>query len=150
MRLVYALAVSTASHYIAYPFISGMQEKTPVENLNLRAGELVQVRSKEEIMATLDKHHRNRGLLFDGEMIPYCGGIYRVLRRVNHIIDEKTGKMVNMKWACIILEGVVCRSDFHRLCPRAIYPYWRENWLTRIAHQPAQPSEQPLAEICQK
>ena len=150
MRLVYALAVSAASHYIAYPFIAGTQEKTPVENLNLLPGELVQVRSKEEIMATLDKYHRNRGLLFDGEMIPYCGGIYRVLRRVNHIIDEKTGKMVNMKRACIVLEGVVCRSDFHRLCPRAIYPYRRENWLTRVVNQPAQPSEQPLAETCEK
>jgi hypothetical protein len=133
-----------------YPFIQGTGTTTTAEPLNLHPGELVEVRSKEEIMATLDKYHRNRGLLFDGEMIPYCGGIYRVLRRVNHIIDEKTGKMVNMKRACIVLEGVVCRSDFHRLCPRAIYPYWRENWLTRVVNQPAQPSEQSLAETCEK
>jgi len=103
-----------------YPFVEGTAEKSPVERLNLQPGELVEVRSKEEIMATLDKSQRNRGLWFDSEMLPYCGGIYRVLRRVHQIVDEKTGKMVNMKNPCIVLEGVVCKSDFHRLCPRAI------------------------------
>jgi hypothetical protein len=123
----------------AYPFIVGTLENTPKETLDLQPGELVQVRSREEIVATLDRHNRNRGMLFDGEMLPYCGGIYRVLRRVHHIIDERSGKMVNMKSPCIVLEGVVCQSDFHRLCPRAIYPYWRENWLRRasIAETPA-------------
>lgn len=117
----------------AYPFLVGALENTPKATLDLQPGELVQVRSREEIVATLDKHNRNRGMLFDGEMLPYCGGIYRVLRRVHHIIDERSGKMVNMKSPCIVLEGVVCQSDFHRLCPRAIYPYWRENWLRRAA-----------------
>jgi len=118
-------------HGVPYPFVAGSLTKTPVETINLQPGELVQVRSKEEIMATLDNQNRNRGLWFDVEMLPYCGGIYRVLRRVNRIIDEKSGKMLNMKYPCIVLEGVVCKSDFHRLCPRAIYAYWRENWLRR-------------------
>jgi hypothetical protein len=120
-------------HGRAYPFIEGKLEKTSAEHLNLQPGELVQVRSKDEIIATLDKNQRNRGLFFDSEMMPYCGGIYRVLRRVHHIVDEKTGKMIDMKNPCIVLEGVVCKSDFHRLCPRAIYSYWRENWLMRVS-----------------
>lgn len=114
-----------------YPRLAGTLETTPIETLNLQSGELVQVRSKEEIIATLDRQNRNRGLLFDIELLPYCGGIYRVLRRVQRIIDEKTGKMLDMKYPCIVLEGVVCRSDYHRLCPRAIQCYWRENWLKR-------------------
>jgi hypothetical protein len=134
----------------AYPHLQGALEKTPVENLNLQAGELVQVRTREEIIATLDKHNRNRGMLFDGEMLPYCGGIYRVLRRVHHIIDERTGKMVNMKSPCIVLEGVVCQSDYHRLCPRAIYPYWRENWLKRAVIPLDASADKPVAEICEK
>ena len=116
-----------------YPFIAGTLTKTPFEALDLEPGELVQVRSKEEIMATLNAQNRNRGLLFDSEMLRYCGGIYRVIRRVNHIIDEKTGKMMDMKYPCIVLEGVFCQSDYHRLCPRAIYSYWRENWLRRVS-----------------
>ena len=133
-----------------YPFIEGTAEKSPVERLNLQPGELVEVRSKEEIMATLDKTQRNRGLWFDSEMLPYCGGIYRVLRRVNRIVDEKTGKMVNMKNPCIVLEGVVCKSDFHRLCPRAIYPYWRENWLKRAVNTSAPAPSQEMAAVCKE
>jgi len=117
-----------------YPFIEGTAAKTPIEILNLQPGELVEVRSKEEIIATLDKDQKNRGLWFDSEMLPYCGGIYRVLRRVHRIVDERTGKIVNMKYPCIVLEGVVCKSDYHRLCPRAIYPYWRESWLKRAVN----------------
>lgn len=114
-----------------YPFIEGTNAQAKGPALDLQPGDLVEVRSKEEIMATLDKNQKNRGLWFDSEMLPYCGGIYRVLQRVNRIVDEKTGKLIDMKNPCIILEGVVCKSDYHRLCPRAIYPYWRESWLKR-------------------
>lgn len=132
----------------AYPFVVGTLEKTPVETLGLQGGEFVEVRSREEIVATLDRHNRNRGMLFDGEMLPYCGGIYRVLRRVDHIIDERSGKMMYMKSPCIILDGAICRSDYHRLCPRAIYPYWRENWLKRASNAAIQ--TQQATETCEK
>lgn len=126
--------VQTKRHGQTYPFLEGTSSSAPVaEPLDLQPGELVEVRTKEEIMATLDEKHRNRGLWFDVEMLPYCGGIYRVLRRVHRIIDEKTGRLITMKHPCIVLEGVVCRSDYHRLCPRAIYPYWRECWLKRAS-----------------
>jgi hypothetical protein len=133
-----------------YPFIEGTATVTPTERLNLQPGELVQVRSKEEIVATLDKTQRNRGLWFDSEMLPYCGGIYRVLRCVHHIVDEKTGKMISMKNPCIVLHGVVCKSEFHRLCPRAIYPYWREAWLTRATNLPPSHQAEATVETCEK
>jgi hypothetical protein len=139
LRLARALTITVFNRHRArrsqtqYPFVAGTPRKTPIETLDLQPGELVQVRTKEEIIATLDSQNKNRGLLFDSEMLPYCSNIYRVLRRVNHIVDEKTGKMMNMKYPCIVLEGVVCQSDFHRLCPRAIYSYWREGWLRRAS-----------------
>jgi len=133
-----------------YPFIEGIAEKPTLERLDLQPGELVEVRSKEEIMATLDANQKNRGLWFDSEMLPYCGGIYRVLRRVNRIIDEKTGRMLNLKNPCIVLEGVVCKSSFHRLCPREIYPYWRENWLKRAAYTPAPVCNEEMVEACKQ
>jgi hypothetical protein len=131
-----------------YPFIEGAGAKTPIERLDLQPGELVEIRSKEEILATLDKEQRNRGLWFDSEMLPYCGGIYRVLRRVHRIIDEKTGKLITMKNPCIVLEGVVCQSYFHRLCPRAIYPFWRENWLKRATLSRASSRPDEMADVC--
>ena len=133
-----------------YPLVEGSAAKTPLELLDLQPGELVQVRDREEIIATLDKQNRNRGLLFDAELFHYCGGIYRVLRRVNRIIDEKTGKMMEMKYPCIILDGVACRSDYHRLCPKAIYHYWRENWLKRASNIPAPLPTEQMAEPCAK
>ena len=142
--------VQARRHGVPYPFIEGTAEKTPVERLNLQPGELVQVANREEIMATLDKDQRNRGLWFDSEMLPYCGGIYRVLRPVQRIIEEKSGKMINMKYPCIVLEGVVCKSDFHRLCPRAIYPYWRESWLKRAASTADPVPGQEMAEACKE
>jgi hypothetical protein len=141
--------VQTRNHGVYYPFVAGTLEKTPFETLNLQPGELVQVRSKEEIMATLNKQNRNRGLLFDFEMLTYCGGIYRVLRRVRRSIDEKTGKMMDMKYPCIVLDGVACRSDYHRLCPRAIYHYWRENWLVRAADIPVRATAEQTVDACE-
>jgi len=155
LRLLRALAITVFNevqarrHGAPYPVIPGALEKTPLDRLDLQPGELVQVRSKEEIIATLDGENRNRGLVFDSEMLPYCGGIYRVLRRVHRIVDEKTGKMMNMKYPCIVLEGVVCQSDFHRLCPRAIYSYWRESWLKRASQElPADPQHRHQEENC--
>jgi hypothetical protein len=90
------------------------------------------VKSQEEILATLDAQGKNRGLSFDSEMVPYCGQRFRVLRRVEKIVDEKTGELRSLPGRCIILEGVVCRGVYHRFCPRSIFPYWREIWLRRV------------------
>jgi hypothetical protein len=115
-----------------YPFIYGKLKRTPSAVLDLQPGELVEVRSKEEILATLDAGGRNRGLKFDSEMLKYCGQRARVLRRVERILDERTGEMLTLPRDCIILEGVACQSDYHRFCPRSIYHYWREIWLRRV------------------
>jgi hypothetical protein len=123
-----------------YPFVLGRLNKgeTPSGQLDLRPGDLVRIKSKAEIVATLDKTNRNRGLSFDGEMSNYCGRTARVRARVNRLIEESNGEMIDIQSDCIILEGVVCGGDYHRFCPRAIYPYWREIWLEKIdgsAHQ---------------
>jgi hypothetical protein len=112
--------------------------RTPTSNLNLQPGEWVRVKSFEEIRATCDTSNMNRGMTFDAEMVPYCGGTYRVLRRVRKIVNEKTGVMQEMKNACIILDSVVCQarySDCRPFCPRSVYPYWREVWLERVRPQ---------------
>jgi hypothetical protein len=116
-----------------YPFLQGRLEgRTPKELLDLQPGELVEVKSKEEILETLDKTGHNRGLRFDVEMLKYCGRRARVRSRVSRIVDEKTGRMLRLPGDCIILEGVICTADYHQFCPRSIYPYWREIWLRRV------------------
>jgi len=133
-----------------YPFVKGKLNKgeTPSVKLDLLPGDLVRIKSKEEIVATLDKTNRNRGLSFDGEMSNYCGRTARVRARVNRLIEESTGEMIDINSDCIILEGVVCAADYHRFCPRAIYPYWREVWLEKIGGSPHENGSSALCAGC--
>jgi hypothetical protein len=115
-----------------FPFLDGTQTRTPTQTLDLQPGELVRIKSKEEIVRTLDAGNRNRGMKFDAEMLRYCGRQARVVGRVERIIDEPSGRMMELKNPCIVLEDVVCLGSYHRLCPRGTYPYWREIWLERV------------------
>ncbi len=118
--------------------------------LDLQPGEWVEVKSEDDIRATLNARGTHRGLWFDAaEMAPFCGGRYRVKKRVTRIIDDRTGRLLDFKNACVMLEGVVCsgeRSQGRWFCPRAIYPYWRECWLRRVS-PPEASTHVPLANM---
>lgn len=108
---------------------------TPTGVLNLQPGEWIEVRPQDEILATITKDGFNRGMRYDREMSKYCGERYKVQMRVDRLINEKTGKMMQMKSPCIQLEGIYCRAECtdRRLgCPRASNTYWREIWLRRV------------------
>jgi hypothetical protein len=110
------------------------------EKLGLEPGEWVRVRSPEEIGKTLNSAAAHRGMLFTHEMVPYCGKTFRVRNRVNRLIDERTGKLLQMKSECISLEGVVCkgyRTSGAWFCAREHLPLWREDWLERVDPPPA-------------
>ncbi len=92
------------------------------------------MRAVEEIVATLNERNRNRGMSFDKEMVRYCGQRFRVTDRVRRIVNETTGKMLELPGPAVILEGTYCTSRYSErrlLCPRRIIPYWREIWLRR-------------------
>ena len=118
-------------------FMQGTATKPIADTLDLQPGEWVQVRTKEEILATLTPAGRNRGMFFDREMTPYCGGTFRVEQRITRIIDDvkDIGRMIELGTDAVTLEGVVCSGELSRLrwfCPRHITPYWRECWLKRV------------------
>jgi hypothetical protein len=123
---------------VPYPRRGGViktGQPTPTQELGLQAGDWVRVKPYQDILATCNEDNRNRGLFFDAEQVPYCGGTYRVHMRVTKIVNENTGKMMDMKNPCIVLEDVHCRSrysDCRMFCPRAIFSYWREIWLERV------------------
>ena len=115
-------------------------QQTPAISLGLRPGELVRIRSLADIEQTLNTRSKNRGLFFDpSDMAPHCGRVARVRRTLTKIIDEPTGKMLEMKGPCVVLDDVCCQSEYSRCrlnCPRAIYSYWREAWLERVPSTP--------------
>lgn len=113
------------------PMLSGKLKRTPTESLGLRAGDLVEVKSKEEILATLDSRGRNRGLEFTPEMIKYCGKRFRVMRRLDKMMIEATGKMRAIP-NTVILEKVTCDGKAHGGCQRNCHCFWREIWLKKV------------------
>jgi hypothetical protein len=119
------------------PFRKGLIPKgapTPKEELDLQPGELVEVKSHDEILKTVDVDLRNRGMKYNTELTPACGKTYRVAQRVSRIVEEHTGRMISMKTPCITLEGVYCEAlytHYSLLCSRRVTPYFREAWLKR-------------------
>jgi len=117
------------------PGVLPVGSPTPAASLNLSPGEWVIVKSHEEIRRTITEANVNRGMRFDPEMVRYCGQRLRVSRRVERLIDERTGRMLPMKSPCIVLDGAVCSSEYSGrrvFCPREIQPYFREIWLDRV------------------
>ena len=112
------------------PWNSKRYLKTPSRTLGLRPGDLVKVRSAWEILSTLDRNGRNRGLRFTPEMLRYCGGEYRVLSRLQRRISETDGQFVEFGNDCILLEDLICKGQ-RTFCSRSEYHYWREIWLQR-------------------
>lgn len=77
---------------LRWGFIEGRAgKKTPTATLDLKVGELVRIRSKQEILDTLNDDLLNRGMGFEEEMARYCGRTARVRARVERCLDEKTG-----------------------------------------------------------
>lgn len=107
----------------------GKLTKTPLVVRGLVPGSQVRVLDRERLAATLDVSGRTRGLWFDLDMIKHCGGRYTVAKRVERIIDDATGQMLEMKNACIVLNGADASGEFLHFCPQHEHIFWREGWL---------------------
>jgi hypothetical protein len=105
--------------------------------LRLRAGELVQVRTKEEILTTLDASGRLDELPFMPEMLQYCGMTMRVSKRAHKTCDPALG-IVGRKMAnAVHLEGNRCNGSAHDGCEAGCLIFWKEAWLRRLDSAPA-------------
>jgi len=112
----------------------GHAKRTSPGDLDLKTGESVTVKSREEILSNLTEEGRNQGLSFEYEMLGHCGGDYEVAFPIRKIILEESGQMIEIS-NTVALEGVVCSGLLLRDCPRANYLYWREAWLERCADE---------------
>jgi hypothetical protein len=101
--------------------------------LGLEPGEWVEVRSRDEILQTLDERGRHKGLAFSTDMYRQSGRRMQVLKRIERVIVEETGRL-NPVHDTVILEGSIC--DRYRGCARGMPILWREAWLKRVDHRP--------------
>jgi hypothetical protein len=122
-------------------WLRGPHKRTPTVSLGLKPGDIVHVKSRAEMVVTLDHERGNKGLKICYEMTRYCGGQAEVRERVDRMIDERTGKMreihntvslQNMRSKIRTLGELKCLC-FDELgdCPRGELMYWREIWLER-------------------
>lgn len=99
--------------------------------LGLNAGDWVIVRSKEEILSTLDERARLDNLPFQPEMFALCGQRMRVAKVAHKTCDtiKKTGgrSMTN----AVHLEGGRCDGAAHGGCQADCVFFWKEAWLKR-------------------
>jgi hypothetical protein len=107
------------------------EQETAAEVLGLQPGELVEVKSEEEILRTLDPTGKNRGLGFMPEMWDYCGQRGRILKRVEKVCLENAPRTVRAMKNTVILEGAFCKGSGIG-CDRACFYFWRECWLRRV------------------
>ncbi len=96
-----------------------------------RTGDLVRVRSREEIDSTLDPFKELKGCAFLPDMYQYCGTEQRVLRSMQRFMDERDYKMKKVR-GVILLENVICSgTPTFGACDRCCFLFWREEWLER-------------------
>jgi len=100
--------------------------------LGLRAGEWVQVRSPEEIFATLDGNGRLDELPFMPEMLALCGQTLQVGKRAHKTCDPALGVGGRKMARTVHLENRRCDGSAHDGCEAGCLIFWKEAWLKRV------------------
>src|SRR5271157_888010 len=99
--------------------------------LDLKAGEWVEVRSREEILASLDERGRLENLPFMPEMLQYCGKKFRVSKRADKTCDNIQPWNMRRVRDAVHLEAVRCDGSGHGGCEAGCMIFWKESWLKR-------------------
>lgn len=98
----------------------------------LEAGDLVEVRSVQEILATLDSNRKLEGMTFTPQMEEFCGKTFRICKRATKIVLESTGELRALKIPTVMLEGVICNGKDYGGCERSCFYLWLEAWLVPL------------------
>jgi hypothetical protein len=114
----------------------------------LKPGDVVEVKSPEEIFATLDGDSIDH-MPFMAEMLRHAGKRYTVSRRVDKICDTVSDTGSRRMRSTVYLDDLRCDGSAHGGCQASCRLYWKEAWLRRVDGQavaPAAPAE-PCPEL---
>ena len=100
--------------------------------LELHPGDLVEVRSMDEILTTFDKQRKTHGLGFMFGMEEYCGKRFMVFKIVHKIKLETTGEIRKVRYPSILLENLYCDGKHYDGCDRTCFYFWSEEWLKKV------------------
>lgn len=101
-------------------------------NSGFKASDWVEVKSAEEILATLDSKAELDNMPFMPEMLAHCGRRYRVLAAAHKTCDtvNKTGgRRVH---DAVHLDMLRCDGAAHGNCQANCLLFWKTQWLTPV------------------
>jgi len=101
-------------------------------------GDLVEIRSLEEIERTLDESGCLDGLPFMPEMGKFCGRRIRVFRCVDKILDFGRSWRLRRLEDAVLLTGLRCDGGAHGGCQASCYLQWKAAWLKPVRDEPGQ------------
>lgn len=111
-----------------------LENPKPVVNrgLDFNVGDLVKIRSQEEIRATLDGWNELRGCMFMPDMWQYCDTTQMVFKIIERFVDERDYRLKKGR-GILLLDGLICQGteDYGR-CDRSCFYFWRVEWLEKI------------------
>jgi hypothetical protein len=119
---------------------AGLDNETMNSN-QWRVDDWVEVRSKEEILATLDAKGQLEGLPFMPQMFQYCGQRFRIYKRAHKTCDtvnDFTGRKMNQ---AVHLQGIRCDGQAYGGCQAACLIFWKEAWLKKASEPGSSESE---------
>jgi hypothetical protein len=98
----------------------------------LKANDWVEVRSKEEILATLDANARLGGLPFMPQMLQYSGQRFKVYKRAHKTCDPIRHLKLCSLPAEVVHLDLRCDGKAYGGCDAACLIYWRDEWLKPV------------------
>jgi hypothetical protein len=107
-----------------------------VLGFEIRPGDVVEVKSKREISATLDSAETLDGLPFMAEMEEFCGKVFVVHRRVDKINDMRHKTGLRRLRNTVTLTDARCSGRKHGGCEAECQILWKESWLRLLPSPP--------------
>ena len=100
--------------------------------VELRPGDIVEVKPAADILATLDADGALDAMPFMPEMLQYVGRRFTVSRRVEKICDTIAATGSRRMRDTVYLEDLRCDGSGHGGCQAGCRIYWKEAWLRRV------------------
>jgi hypothetical protein len=109
-------------------------------NARLCPGDLVEVKTPDEIIQTLDAQGASDQLPFMPEMLAFCGRRFQVARRALTTCFSGPEPFRGFRVDDVVtLDSVRCSGAAHDGCQKACMIFWREAWLRKVDKQAVQP-----------
>jgi len=108
--------------------------------LKFKAGEWARVRSKDEILATLDRNGRLEELPFMPQMFRYCGQKLRVAKRAHKQCGTQHATVCGSMNDAVVFEDLRCDGQGFGGCEASCLFIWKEAWLKRADETVAEAS----------